>query len=412
MNKSKTEIKLHPKLSYIYGRFMFLEKTRYESTCLVLYDTKNRRFDKIRFNNLGELSILQRPASVYQIIGIQLTPTHSLLKDFSNLGHGISKYDLGDTSKFITFTTKKNTAHYIGDFYLTIELILNGSILFPINKLKPSIDSCFNNFEETTKELRHIFKAFDDITCVSNAYSCEPENFDTLSSTINDDFNNEITDSIQIESFNDVSGTFIDTRNNQKYKWVKIGDQIWMAENLNVGLKIVTLYDQRNNEVIEKYCFKNFVWNCDKHGGLYQWDEIMNYDANNKQGICPKGWHIPIDREWIILEGTVDDLYDINNTAWETKGRRGYDAGEKLKSKDFSANNANTSSKYEFNVIPSGMLTDKDLLFWGLKDIACFWTATTDDEKYVWSRRFDHNDGIKRIRFPKENGFSVRCLKD
>jgi len=56
-----------------------------------------------------------------------------------------------------------------------------------------------------------------------------------------------------------------------------------------------------NNSVIEKYCYNNEEDSCTKYGGLYQWDEMMQYTTEQGvRGICPAGWHLPTDEEWKI----------------------------------------------------------------------------------------------------------------
>ena len=75
-----------------------------------------------------------------------------------------------------------------------------------------------------------------------------------------------------------------------------------MAENLNIGTTISGATDMANNSIIEKYCNENNTANCDTYGGLYQWNEMMEYSTTpGVQGICPTGWHLPTDAEWTVL---------------------------------------------------------------------------------------------------------------
>jgi len=76
------------------------------------------------------------------------------------------------------------------------------------------------------------------------------------------------------------------------YNTVLIGDQCWLKENLDIGTMITS--SPSNNGIIEKYCYGNIESNCDIYGGLYQWDEAMQYATiEGAKGICPDGWYIP-----------------------------------------------------------------------------------------------------------------------
>ena len=89
-----------------------------------------------------------------------------------------------------------------------------------------------------------------------------------------------------------------DSRDGQIYNTVQIGTQCWMAENMNIGTRINGSGDQTNNGTIEKYCYDDNEANCDTNGGLYQWNEMMQYTTmEGAQGICPAGWHIATDAE-------------------------------------------------------------------------------------------------------------------
>jgi hypothetical protein len=98
------------------------------------------------------------------------------------------------------------------------------------------------------------------------------------------------------------SGNFTDFRDGQKYQWIRIGDQIWMDENLNYGSMIDADEEFKNNQIIEKKCFNNSLEECYKKGGNYNWYEAMNYSKEEGSiGICPEGWHIPSRNEWESL---------------------------------------------------------------------------------------------------------------
>ena len=77
---------------------------------------------------------------------------------------------------------------------------------------------------------------------------------------------------------------------NRIYKTVQIGSQCWFKENINVG----TMGGPANDGIINKYCYNYDTNFCVTYGGLYQWDEAMQYsNIEGAQGICPTGWHLP-----------------------------------------------------------------------------------------------------------------------
>ena len=91
-----------------------------------------------------------------------------------------------------------------------------------------------------------------------------------------------------------VSGGYVRT--------VSIGTQCWTKDNLNVGTRISGATAQTNNSTTEKHCYNNLDASCTTYGGLYQWDEMMDYSTyESAQGICPTGWHIPSDTDWTNL---------------------------------------------------------------------------------------------------------------
>ena len=97
-----------------------------------------------------------------------------------------------------------------------------------------------------------------------------------------------------------------DSRDGKVYNTVLIGNQCWLRENLNIGTRINGSQTQANNGTIEKYCYDDNPANCNTYGGLYQWDEAMQYvTTEGTKGICPTGWHIPTLTEFMTLGGSV-----------------------------------------------------------------------------------------------------------
>jgi uncharacterized protein (TIGR02145 family) len=204
--------------------------------------------------------------------------------------------------------------------------------------------------------------------------------------------------------------TLIDTRDGQEYETVQIGDQCWMAENLNIGTRINGNLNQTDNGTIEKYCYNNSESNCDTYGGLYQWDEIMIYTTTaGIKGICPDGWHIPTDSEWEILEGTVDSQYPVGDPEWDIDGYRGFDVGLNLKSNFGWIGNG--TDPYGFSALPSGTRYYTGGFDY-LGGFGAWWSSEEFSPNKTWMRLLN-NPGDQSLRSSqyKDIGYSVRCLK-
>ena len=223
----------------------------------------------------------------------------------------------------------------------------------------------------------------------------------TISDGVNE--NTEIKEDyiIAIDTINWQCGEiFLDTRDGQIYNTVQIGEQCWMAENLNIGTMINGSQNMIDDGIIEKYCYDNDPANCETYGGLYQWDEMMQYITDTTtQGICPTDWHLPTDDEWKILEGTVDSQYGVGDPEWNGTGFRGYDAGTNLKQ--------GGSSGYE--VLMAGWYASG--FFFVIGSHAYFFSSSEDSCTLAWCRDlFVGNSTVGREKVNKFYGFSVRCL--
>jgi uncharacterized protein (TIGR02145 family) len=203
------------------------------------------------------------------------------------------------------------------------------------------------------------------------------------------------------------------TYEEQVYNTVLVGDQCWLKENLNIGEMINGTEDMTDNGVIEKYCYDNDPDNCEVYGGLYQWNEMMEYTTTpGTQGICPLGWHIPTDNEWKILEGTVDSQYSVGDPIWTTSGLRGFDAGLNLKSTSGWHNNGNGTDLYGFTALSGGYRNIAGN-FYTLEWSGKFRSSSRNSVSHAWYRLLSYDrDDIGRITNYIDEGLSVRCLKN
>ena len=172
------------------------------------------------------------------------------------------------------------------------------------------------------------------------------------------------------------SGTFTDGRDGQTYKTVEIGDQTWMAENLNYNAS-------------GSVCYDNSASNCDTYGRLYNWSTALS--------ACPSGWHLPSDSEWDVLTDFV-----------------GSNAGTKLKATSGWAAYSGISNldTYGFSAIPGGY-GRSDGSFNNVGALGYWWSATELDASYAWNRDISYyNEYVFRNDNDKSHLFSARCLRD
>ncbi|MDP1621435.1 MAG: FISUMP domain-containing protein [Bacteroidales bacterium] len=145
------------------------------------------------------------------------------------------------------------------------------------------------------------------------------------------------------------------TYEGQTYNTIQVFSQCWLKENLNVGIKINAPQSQLDNNIIEKYCLVNDPAECARYGGLYMWEELMQYTMEEgTQGICPPGWHVPSDVDWQVLEGAVDSGYGIGDPIWTMTGERGMDVGSNLKSTSGWYSGGNGIDLFGMTVISGG----------------------------------------------------------
>ena len=209
-----------------------------------------------------------------------------------------------------------------------------------------------------------------------------------------------------------------DPRDGQTYRTVQIGTQCWRAENLNTGVRISVVKDQRDNGIIEKYCYDNQDESCKIYGGLYQWDEAVQYlYGQGTKGICPpvEGWHVPSDKDWCTLAMFLDTT--VNCAAW---GPTGTEAGTKLKSTGtvdkktglWLDTDKDASNKSGFSAIPAGTRSIYAKYYY-LGYHAYFWTSSDSNTLNAWFYYLKYsNKSIYRESYFKASGYSVRCVRN
>ena len=208
---------------------------------------------------------------------------------------------------------------------------------------------------------------------------------------------------------NCVYGTLTDTRDGKTYKTVTIGDQTWMAENLNYAYTGVRYSYRGWGSDSTSWCYDNDPANCAKYGRLYTWaaamDSVGTWSTNGKgcgedstcsptgtiRGICPEGWHLPDTTEWKTLFTAVGGQDD---------------AGVKLKAQTGWYDSGNGTDSFGFSALPAGYKY-YDVRYFNEGNYAYFWSSTEFNSVCAY-----YNDSATRGSSSKGYGFSVRCLKD
>jgi uncharacterized protein (TIGR02145 family)/uncharacterized repeat protein (TIGR02543 family) len=184
--------------------------------------------------------------------------------------------------------------------------------------------------------------------------------------------------------------SLVDSRDGKSYREVAIGEQIWMAENLN--------YAGAGCEL--GVCYGYDTANCETYGRLYNWDEAMK--------ACPVGWRLPTDDDWAEL---VDF---VGGGGWASKKLKSATGWYKSSGDDF-----NGTDDFGFTALPGGFgyVVDGG----GFHDIAgsgdnAFWWSASElnsGEASYWMI-YGGANGVQRYSREGDESwlFSVRCLQD
>lgn len=185
------------------------------------------------------------------------------------------------------------------------------------------------------------------------------------------------------------------TYDGRTYPTVVIGDQCWLRKNLDVGTMISGSTNQTDNGVIEKYCYDDNPANCETYGGLYQWDEAMQYGiTTGAQGICPNGWHIPSYADFAELKAAVGD------------------DGNKLKAVGEGTGGGAGTNTSGFTALLAGY-RDQIAVFNGDGNITLFWTSQQNTTINAHSLSLNGTtSNVNHTLHNKPFGLSIRCLKD
>lgn len=187
-----------------------------------------------------------------------------------------------------------------------------------------------------------------------------------------------------VEPVEPIPGTGVTDTDGNFYNTVILGDQEWMAENLN-------------HETASSWCYNEDPGNCEIYGRLYTW-----FTARNA---CPAGWRLPSDRDWQRLVNALGG-YDIAGGKMKATGSVEEETGW------WHVPNADATNESSFTGLPGG-IRDTDNSFNDAGYIGIWWSTSGDDASLIWTHELDYSKGsVERTLNDKQIGLSVRCIRN
>lgn len=252
---------------------------------------------------------------------------------------------------------------------------------------------------------KDVGKTVSGVVTATNKYYCSANGWVSLTAGWSWDVPKEVRLNPEI-----TYGTMTDCRDNKVYKTVKIGEQVWMAENLNYADSAMT-----SSLKGKSWCYNNNAENCSVTGRLYTWaaaiDSVTLYDRGNGvdcgfcktcslpdtvHGICPSGWHLPAISEW--------------NTLFTEVGGQSK-AGKILRSQTGWFNSGNGLDAFGFSALPAGSWWNGE--YEGDGANVAFWSS--DDSNFAYANAIVLSYGVDYAglnNLEKDARLSIRCLQD
>ena len=220
-------------------------------------------------------------------------------------------------------------------------------------------------------------------------------------------------------------GILKDSRDGQEYKTVKIGEQWWMAQNLNYAYTGVHYDFEGYTSDSTSWCYDNDPANCAKYGRLYTWaaamDSVGEWSTNGKgcgcgkecsatspvRGVCPKGWHLPSHDEWkaliVAVDGSITEYTSSNRAGAKLKSVTGWKAYSGITNED----------AFGFSALPASYRYYNGS-YDGEGNFAGFWSSTEDGSNGAYEMNLYYNNANAPLygKRYKSSAYPVRCLMD
>jgi uncharacterized protein (TIGR02145 family) len=200
--------------------------------------------------------------------------------------------------------------------------------------------------------------------------------------------------------------TFTDSRDGKVYKIVKIGSQVWFAENLNYAAEGSVCYGEGGTVAMENGQFfsppkilspDEVQTNCAKYGRLYNWETALT--------ACPAGTHLSTDKEWTTL---VDYAGGEKKAGMKLKSSMGWES-----SKDVPTG----TDEYGFSALPGGYSGNDSVFdygdFYNVGEHGHWWSVSDDGVYRALNRNLYNNyEYVGKGSIYESDLFSVRCVLD
>jgi len=244
------------------------------------------------------------------------------------------------------------------------------------------------------------------VSSSSTVFLCGGKEYNPLTQSC---FNGSVISFCSDKSYN-AEKQFCDTRDNKVYKYTTIGSQIWMAENLNYAIagskcgEINGLLKDENTAI------------CDMYGRLYNWATAMSLPSScntsacspqifaKHQGVCPQGWHIPSNGEWIAL---TDFVYNDRECL--------YCITTRLKSTSSWIDGGGTDD-YGFSALPGGTGNSDGIFNIDYVGYGTDWLSATsyeEDASQFYTNNMYYSMSIILMGTGDKSSLrSLRCIRD
>ena len=302
--------------------------------------------------------------------------------DDAGLVNRLDKFtdSFAETGKWKDSDTKKAISEW------AVEVTANGGL----DSIRKNVEA-WNDGDKVA-----AFEKFIEAYADGDSIVLSSSSFRSSSSTLVEDLSSSSAKETGSE-YDATANTLKDLRDGKVYKTVKIGDQVWMAENLNF-------------ETDSSFCYSDSAYFCAMHGRLYKWAAAVgksesecgygntcSLPSGDVQGVCPSGWHLPSKAEFKSLIATVGE----DSTAGKVlKSASGWTAG------------GYGTDDFGFAALPAGTRGHGGG-YSGAYFLAFFWSSTEIDDNNVFNMYLTFNgDSVHQSGDIKDFAFSVRCVKD